>query len=425
MSVRKVFLASVSAAFLAASAAVSGSAAAATPSPNLVLTQEAYKSLAAGDANGAVVNYSIAIESRELEPEVLANALLNRGFAYQSLNQHQQAVDDYTAALRLDAMSAKLRAMALYNRALSYQKLARTGLAMEDYTSALFLDSEFAYAYYGRGNLLRDSGQYLFALTDYEKARRYKYPDMARVHFSEALTFAALRRPENERQSLELALAANPQFIPAKDRLAALDGGAMAPALIGDQIVTGSISAIGGKLVARKAELPAAQEPSAELVGAAAETPAPAQTAELQVASLEAPVKKITDRIPMEEAAPAPAAAPVQEKIVAVEAVPDEPIVAAVSDTAPEPTATVQSGWSVQIASATSEDAAWSAWKKMQNRYKVLADKTPVVVKADLGTKGTFYRVRLMGYDKQGDAKQACSKLKSSGVACYVSKASS
>ena len=61
----------------------------------------------------------------------------------------------------------------------------------------------------------------------------------------------------------------------------------------------------------------------------------------------------------------------------------------------------------------------------MQNRYKVLADKTPVVVKADLGTKGTFYRVRLMGYDKQGDAKQACSKLKSSGVACYVSKASS
>ena len=94
MSVRKVFLASVSAAFLAASAAVSGSAAAATPSPNLVLTQEAYKSLAAGDANGAVVNYSIAIESRELEPEVLANALLNRGFASQSLNQHQQAVDD-------------------------------------------------------------------------------------------------------------------------------------------------------------------------------------------------------------------------------------------------------------------------------------------------------------------------------------------
>ena len=88
----------------------------------------------------------------------------------------------------------------------------------------------------------------------------------------------------------------------------------------------------------------------------------------------------------------------------------------------PAPLAT---GWSVQIASASSEDAAWSTWKKMQAKHRVLADKTASVVRADLGAKGTFYRVRFHGYDKQSEAKSACSKLKSKGVSCFVSKAAS
>src|SRR5260221_3437482 len=111
MRLRKVFLACVSAAFVAASAAVSGSAAA-SPESNVQLALQAYKALQAGDAAGAVASYSAAIESRELEPEVLANALLNRGLAYQHLSQHDLAVDDYTAAMPIDAMSAKLPAMA-------------------------------------------------------------------------------------------------------------------------------------------------------------------------------------------------------------------------------------------------------------------------------------------------------------------------
>jgi cell division septation protein DedD len=82
-------------------------------------------------------------------------------------------------------------------------------------------------------------------------------------------------------------------------------------------------------------------------------------------------------------------------------------------------------GWSVQLASAVSEDAAWSTWKKMKARHKALADKDPVVVRADLGTRGTFFRVRLVGFDSQGDASSECSKLKSKGVKCFISKASS
>jgi cell division septation protein DedD len=82
-------------------------------------------------------------------------------------------------------------------------------------------------------------------------------------------------------------------------------------------------------------------------------------------------------------------------------------------------------GWSVQLASATTEDSAWSTWKKMQARNKALASQEPVVVRADLGSKGVFYRVRLVGFETQGDANRTCSKLKAKGVKCFISKASS
>ncbi|MDE2447046.1 MAG: SPOR domain-containing protein, partial [Alphaproteobacteria bacterium] len=79
-------------------------------------------------------------------------------------------------------------------------------------------------------------------------------------------------------------------------------------------------------------------------------------------------------------------------------------------------------GWGVQLASAASEEAAWTTWKNMQKRFKGLGDKKPIVVKADLGAKGVFYRVRLAGFDDQAGAKSECSSLKAKGVACFISK---
>ncbi len=393
MNVRKALLASVSSVFLAACVAVSGPTAAAS-NASTQLASEAYKALSKGDPAAAIVSYSRAIESRELEPEVLANALLNRGLAYQHLNRHEQAIDDYGAAMRIDAMSGKLRAMALYNRGVSYQKIEQTALAMEDFTSALFLDAGFSHAYYSRANLLRDSGQYLFALADYEKAIQTGHPDPARVYYSQALTFDALGRPQNARDALAQSIAASPDFLPAQKRLAALNGDKTA-----DGILTASIAS--------------------------------AATVPVKTATTRRPKKTITDRVPQEVAANPT----IEEKILAIEALPEEkpedsvaiePAAAPAEESeAVEPAVKPSYGWSVQIASAASEDAAWSTWKKMQAKHRALAGKKPVVMRADLGTKGTFYRVRLTGYGNQADAKNACSLLKSKGVSCYISKASS
>jgi cell division septation protein DedD len=46
-------------------------------------------------------------------------------------------------------------------------------------------------------------------------------------------------------------------------------------------------------------------------------------------------------------------------------------------------------------------------------------------LRADLGTKGIVYRVRLAGFEDQNAAKKSCTKLKSSGISCYVSKINS
>ncbi len=406
MSVRCVILASVSSAFLAACVAASGPAFATTENPNEIIAGQAYEALAAGDQRAAINAYSQAIESQDLPTEMLANALLNRGLAYQQLAEHQKAIDDYTAALRLDAMSAALRAAALYNLALSQQKLQNLSAAIEGYTSALFLDPAFAHAYYGRGNALRESGQFLFALSDYEKAIRYHHPNAAQVHYAEALTYESLKRPNDARKSLELAIAANPQFTQAIEKLASLRASVVAkPVLIANTAVG------GGQVTVRKPDLPKAIEPSTELLGEG--------ESDLIVTAAVSPstTAKIVDRVPVDE-----------EKIVAVEAVEDEEAAVAaepeVTETVEEETAEalVADGWSVQLASATSEDGAWSTWKKMKAKHRSLVAQKPVVVRADLGTKGIVYRVRLAGFEDQNAAKKSCSKLKSSGISCYVSK---
>jgi tetratricopeptide (TPR) repeat protein len=419
MSVRSVILASVSSAFLAASVAVSGSAFAATSDNNIAIAAQAYRALVSGDQQAAIAGYSQAIESRDLPTEVLANALLNRALAHQQVGEHEMAIYDYTAAMQLDAMTGELRAKALYNRGLSQQKLDKSSAAIEDFTSALFLDPKFAQAYYSRGNALSTNGQFLFALSDYEKALRYNHPDKARVYYSEAVAYENLKRPADTKNSLELAVATDPSFAQARAKLANLQGTAPATAS-GDPILVAAMNVVGGKVTVRKPELPAAVAPTAELLNDTQADPIATATAEAAPASHST---KIVDRIPVEsEAAPA-----VEEKIVAVEAVDDvPPATEAVAEAAPAndapSAAPIQKGWSVQVASAGSEDAAWSTWKKMQAKHRALSGQKPIVVRADLGAKGIFYRVRFADFDDQKSAQSKCAKLKAGGISCFVSR---
>ena len=447
MKVRSVTLAFVSSVFLAALGANSGSALATQTSSN-PLAQQAYVALAGGDSERAIALYGQAIEARDLAPEFLANALLNRALAYQQMQNSAAAIDDYTAALSLDAMSASLRATALYNRGLSQQKMGQLPLAIEDFTNSLLLNPQFAHAFLSRGNALRDSGQYLFALSDFERALKYGHPDPARVYFGEAQTYELLRRPADAARLFQAALSANPDYAPAKQKLADLGTVAQVAVADSDPILTGAISAFGGTTLMHKPDLPKGVEPPQNLI-LADTRPGDATVVQVEVPVFTKTAKLYTDRVPEGEASQismveVAVAAPVKEKIIAIETVPDipaplkkiatvtkkivpkaEPIIAAAADETTASTDPVATGWTVQIASAGSADAAWSTYKKMQKSHGVLNGKTPVVMKADLGAKGVFYRVRFAGFDNQTGAQSECSKLKAAGVNCYVSKATS
>lgn len=450
MKVRSVALAFVSSVYLVALGANIGSAVA-TTNP---VTSQAYRSLTNGDSAKAISLYSFAIESRGLEPEVLANALLNRALAYQQQGQQDKAIDDYTAALTLDAMSADLRATALYNRGLSQQKLGNGPLAIEDFTSALLLNPSFAHAFLSRANALRDSGQYLFALSDYERALKFGHPEPARVYFGEAQTYELLKRPNDMKQMLKSAVLADANYQPAHDKLASLGIDQTSDASVdnsetvaADPILTASIVAVGGSSTIHKPDLPKGVEPSENLTEVSPDVADVAQ--EIQPQSKNTP-KLYTDRLPATEDVVAVAVPEVvkqiaaTDKIVVVDEVPPIPkntkakraakvIVASAEEQQSDPAETASidpvvskttsvAGWGVQIASAASEDAAWTTWKNMQKRFKALADKKPIVVRADLGAKGVFFRVRLAGFDDQNGAKSECSTLKSKGVACFISK---
>ena len=451
MNVRRVTLAFVSSVFFAALVANPGSALATDSS---TLSAQAYQALSGGDAARAVKLYTIAIESRDMQAEVLANALLNRALAYQQTGQPEAAIDDYTAALNLDAMSPELRATALYNRGLAQQTSQRLPLAIEDYTASLLLNPTFPHAFLARANALRQSGQFIFALSDYERALKNKHPQPARVYFGEAQTYAALRRPEDQRKMLQAARDADPSFTPASYAMSSVETNAPA-AEPADDMQVGSISAVGGETTVRKASFPKGIEPPANLVAGADQSNLALE------AATETPVfkkakKLYTDRVPQQQ----DVAAAAQQTIataatVAISDVPAIPV-ASSEDDANEPatTASIQkpvmqpkkvavaapvaeapadetadaappSGWAIQIASAASEDAAWASWKTMQQKHRVLADQKPIVVKADLGTKGIFYRVRIAGFDNQSAAQSGCAKFKTGGVSCYISKAES
>ncbi len=454
MKVRRVTLASVSAAYLAAWVAVSGPAYALNATESQVLVRSAYLAFAAGRAEEATALYADAISSRTLSPEALAIALLNKALAEQKLKRHDVAVGDYTAAINIDALANTLRSIALYNRGLSQHALKKLPLAIEDYTSALLLNAELPQAFLSRGQALRESGQFLFALSDFERAIRFDHPNKALANFSIGLIYEQLGRPAEAKIAYTAALADNSQFKPAIDKLGALQFASTArPA--SPENAHGVVPSIGtGTIDIVKPTLAKAIEPPAELLQEARVTmatePKPA-LAMPKAASLS--TRKIYyDRIPADESdstfvataghsentgtdvsaeitgstSVAPPVGP--PRLNEVPGIPETEEVSVKSVSVATQSGSLtgdnpqSAGWAVQLVSASSEAGAWSSWKKMSAKSEKLQVLEPVVVRADLGTKGVFYRVRLVGYEKQADAHSMCKKLKNSGVKCYVSK---
>ena len=77
----------------------------------------------------------------------------------------------------------------------------------------------------------------------------------------------------------------------------------------------------------------------------------------------------------------------------------------------------------VQIASQRSEAEASASFRALQGKYpSVLGSRTPLIKRADLGEKGTYYRAMVGPFGSSEEAAQMCGSLKSAGGQCVVQR---
>jgi hypothetical protein len=116
-------------------------------------------------------------------------------------------------------------------------------------------------------------------------------------------------------------------------------------------------------------------------------------------------------------AAPAPSEAPVRMAATnPAQTVPSAPAGASASGGA-------SGSFLVQISSQRSEADAQASFRALQGKFpSVLGSRAPVIKRADLGDKGTYYRAMVGPFNSPDEASQFCGSLKSAGGQCVVQR---
>jgi hypothetical protein len=179
-----------------------------------------------------------------------------------------------------------------------------------------------------------------------------------------------------------------------------------------------------------EATLPADEAPATAVIGTApAEEAIPDPPAEEAATLPDLPTstppaaERVQPVQPVQPRAAAPAPAR-QGTIVATPGSPDGPI-DLTPGTRPAAGAAPASGGGgiqVQVSAQRSEAAALSAYRGLQQRYPgILGSYQARIVRADLGEKGVYYRVRI-GPFAGGDAERLCEDLKAAGGECILAR---
>ena len=131
--------------------------------------------------------------------------------------------------------------------------------------------------------------------------------------------------------------------------------------------------------------------------------------------------------VPISQAMQQEKTAPVKEEIKIADKAPAVNIVipAKVETTAPavaKSSAAPAGSWMVQLMASNDKKAVDSAWNGLVKKYNVLQGLSHEVETADLGAKGTFYRLHAGAYGNKADADKLCNDIKALGGSCLVKK---
>lgn len=174
--------------------------------------------------------------------------------------------------------------------------------------------------------------------------------------------------------------------------------------------------------------------PPAELPVARPQEPPPAPAQEIE--SMLPEVAAIPEAL-VAPAAPRPAVQPPANEFTPPSIAPRQPsasvpVAPAVPQSAPKPPPAVASlppaanapagrNFRVQLGAVRAPDVAQKEWERLLNANKDLLGKLTLnVTQADLGERGTFYRIQAGPVGDQQAASDLCAKLKTRNVSCII-----
>lgn len=289
------------------------------------------------------------------------------------------------------------------------QMLKLVPQAGEAYRAALLLDPTRTEATYGLGKVYMAQQRYDLAAAQFETAI---FQDGENARYHNAL--AIVRDQQGDHQTAQLlyrhALELDPQNAGIRNNLGlSVTLAAKAPEQAPNHIAS---SSLGGLSLAKDADV--AHDGDLE-------HPPAASTAKTTPARLATSVSPPPRRI-MDE--PEPKAEPTKASAVPM-AEPEMAKATAAAHPA-KPASSAMSGdlvYIAQLGSYGSESRAWQGWSDLQGTANdLLGTMKAMVVPADLGERGTFYRLRTAPLESETAGQALCASLFEYGFDCWLVK---
>lgn len=323
------------------------------------LIAETGAALERGDAAKAQQLADTALTENGVTPLERGRLLLDRGLAHELQGEHPEALADFTGAIETHALPVEERAQALLQRGFLLDGMNQLDDAAKDYGAVIALRTEVtATALNNRANVYRRQGKPAEAKRDYQAALAVGSSKPQFPYYGLGQIAEAQHDPEAARGFYAKAVAADPGYSLAADRLAALGGPPEGGLAEPDRIVLH----------------PPESEPAPETKAVALHPPRARRSPPPQAPALLRPAL-------------------------------DGP-----SDgNSPE----------AQLGAWRSEPEAQAGWEKARSRAGgLLAGLSAHIVRADLPEKGRYFRLRVA----TPNPGKLCDGLREAGIACLPAR---
>lgn len=372
------------------------------------LIEKAEAAMEKGQFDVAVQSFGRALRADDLDEQLVAKTLYQRGVASEKAGQPAQAIADITGALYLPGLSNADRAQAYLSRGRAYEAVGMGDQARSDIARAKSGGAdEMQVARASQPAPPTAQSGPAFETVSRSSSGRAAVPtfqtssERAPPPVPSFQTSSSATRPEPQRQQAaafdtQTRASSQKEEIPRfRTTIVPQDGQASA-AEQPDKESGGRVSRFVGNLWSRasgddketSAPVPPAQTAAPQWQQETSVARAPAPPAPSWNAQVSSPSQTAAPAAPVSRAAPVAAGG---------------------------------SGYRIQLAALKTDGEAQQTWKHLQSKHgNLLGGRQPNIVKTELGGLGTFYRLQLGPFADKASSQQLCKDFKAGGLDCFL-----